>query len=360
MTKKILIIEDEKDIQDSLKTILELSDYAVAVADNGEEGMQKTAEVKPDLILCDVMMPVMDGFQFLKLLREKGIDIPLIFLTAKAQYEYLRTGMNLGADDYLFKPFKSADLLKSIERRLNRKIELQHSLQIRINSLESTISLMVGHEFNTPIHGIASFTNLIKRRASELAISEIEEFCQHLDSSTNRLKNTFQKVKMYYELKNDVAFNAISKNSNKIDELLSTIAVRVANDRRRSQDLEMHINTAVEFLVSEELFPVALYELIDNAFKFSKQGDAVIVSVSGNPDGIVIEIQDSGETSNAAEVKNQVGELGQINRNLYEQQGLGVGLALSSLIITSQNGTLAFEDILPQGIKAVILLRNNR
>lgn len=116
------------------------------------------------------------------------------------------------------------DLLKSIERRLSRKAELEHSLQTRVNSLEATISLMVGHEFNTPIHGIAAFTNLIKKRASDLAIGEIEEFCLHLDRSTNRLKNTFQKVKMYLN-PNETAPVGSRKQPNKLDELVRSIAL---------------------------------------------------------------------------------------------------------------------------------------
>jgi|688.fasta_scaffold66193_4 CheY-like chemotaxis protein len=121
MSRKILVIEDERDIRESLKTILEMCDYKAEVAVNGAEGIQKTTEYKPDLILCDVMMPVMDGFKFLETIRGEGINIPLIFLTAKAQHTDLKNGMSLGAADYLFKPFKRVDLLKAIESTLSNK-----------------------------------------------------------------------------------------------------------------------------------------------------------------------------------------------------------------------------------------------
>ena len=137
-----MIVEDERDIRDSLKTILELNDFIVDTAENGQIGLEKAEEKKPDLILCDVMMPVLDGFGLLEQLRKKGVETPLIFLTAKAQYNDLRTGMNLGADDYIFKPFKSAELLQSIERRLERKDQLEQHLKKLINSLEQTIILM--------------------------------------------------------------------------------------------------------------------------------------------------------------------------------------------------------------------------
>ena len=196
-----MIVEDERDIRDSLKTILELNDFIVDTAENGQIGLEKVEEKKPDLILCDVMMPVLDGLGLLEQLRKKGVETPLIFLTAKAQYNDLRTGMNLGADDYIFKPFKSAELLQSIERRLERKDQLEQHLKRLINSLEQTIILMVGHEFKTPMHGILSFTNLIKQKASELANNEIEDFCNYLESSSNRLQQTFSKIKTYYDLK---------------------------------------------------------------------------------------------------------------------------------------------------------------
>ncbi len=121
MNNKVLVIEDERDIRESLKTILELSDFFPEVAVNGEDGIDKISTFQPDIILCDVMMPVMDGFTFLAKIRKEGIDIPLIFLTAKAQHTDLKTGMSLGAHDYLFKPFKSVDLLKAINKALNNE-----------------------------------------------------------------------------------------------------------------------------------------------------------------------------------------------------------------------------------------------
>ena len=111
--KKILVIEDNHDVRENLAEILELSDYTVYTAENGKTGVEKAMEHLPDLILCDVMMPELDGFGVLRILEKKQntANIPFIFLTAKSEKTDFRKGMNLGADDYITKPFDDVELL---------------------------------------------------------------------------------------------------------------------------------------------------------------------------------------------------------------------------------------------------------
>ena len=122
MKRKILVIEDEKPVRENLSTLLTEEGYAVLLAKNGEEGIMTARMERPDLIVCDIMMPGIDGYEVLnELSRDPNTGvIPFIFLTAKFEREDLRKGMQLGADDYIFKPFKADDLLKSIQVRLNR------------------------------------------------------------------------------------------------------------------------------------------------------------------------------------------------------------------------------------------------
>ncbi|WP_129715886.1 response regulator [Pedobacter sp. SYP-B3415] len=121
--KTILIIEDNEDIREGTAEILELSGYQPIVACNGREGVEKAIAHKPDLILCDIMMPELDGYGVLYLLgrNPETTDIPFIFLTAKADRLDFRKGMEMGADDYLTKPFLDMELLSAIESRLSKK-----------------------------------------------------------------------------------------------------------------------------------------------------------------------------------------------------------------------------------------------
>lgn len=120
--KKILVIEDNLEVRENVCEILELDGYDVISAENGKKGVQLSYEHTPDLILCDVMMPELDGFGVLKILskNESTKNIPFIFLTAKAENTDFRKGMGLGADDYLTKPFDDTQLLEAIEMRIRK------------------------------------------------------------------------------------------------------------------------------------------------------------------------------------------------------------------------------------------------
>jgi CRP/FNR family transcriptional regulator, polysaccharide utilization system transcription regulator len=120
--KKILIIEDNKDVRENIVEILSLAGYEVTSAENGKLGISSVFTFKPDLILCDVMMPELDGYGVMKILQSNAqfSHIPLIFLTAKSEKTDMRKGMALGAVDYIIKPFDDTDLLTSIELRLQK------------------------------------------------------------------------------------------------------------------------------------------------------------------------------------------------------------------------------------------------
>ncbi|WP_372918604.1 response regulator, partial [Salegentibacter sp.] len=120
--KKILIIEDDKILLENTRELLALENYRVFTAENGREGLETAKRIYPDLIISDILMPVMDGYELLKSLYKNRAtrDIPFIFLSAKAEAEDIRVGMNMGADDYLTKPFHEKDLLRAVRTRLNK------------------------------------------------------------------------------------------------------------------------------------------------------------------------------------------------------------------------------------------------
>ena len=140
--KTILVIEDNTEVRENLCEILELADYNVISAHNGKIGIEKAISHTPDLIVCDVMMPVLDGFGVMKILNKnpKINHIPLIFLTAKAENTDLRKGMGLGADDYITKPFDDVELIESIEIRLAKAQKLSSVFDKTEQGLQSFIS----------------------------------------------------------------------------------------------------------------------------------------------------------------------------------------------------------------------------
>lgn len=143
MKTKILLIEDNPDIRENTQELLELSDYDVEVAENGKEGVKLAKDILPDLIICDIMMPELDGYGVLQILNKQPqtASIPFIFLTAKAEKDDFRKGMTLGADDYLTKPFDETDLLNAIENRLKKYNLFKQNFKQSAEGLNQFISL---------------------------------------------------------------------------------------------------------------------------------------------------------------------------------------------------------------------------
>lgn len=139
--KQILIIEDNKDVRENTAELLELSGYGVIKAVNGKEGVRAAQSHKPDLIICDIMMPELDGYGVLELLSNNPYTaaIPFIFLTAKTERSDIRKGMALGADDYITKPFEDSEILAAIETRFKRTEMLKTDFQRSVDGFESFV-----------------------------------------------------------------------------------------------------------------------------------------------------------------------------------------------------------------------------
>lgn len=142
MQSKILVIEDNNEMRENIQEILELSGYLVFAAENGKLGVKKAIKELPDLIICDVMMPEMDGYETLFILskNQKTSAIPFVFLTAKSEKEDWRKGMNLGADDYIMKPFDEMELLQVVEMRLKKNDKVKNNQVNDLGDLNDFLS----------------------------------------------------------------------------------------------------------------------------------------------------------------------------------------------------------------------------
>jgi CRP/FNR family cyclic AMP-dependent transcriptional regulator len=140
--KKILVIEDNQEVRDNIAEILELASYQVLRAENGKEGIIMAMQELPDLILCDIMMPVLDGYGVLHMLKKNDslCNTPFVFMSAKADRIDVRKGMGLGADDYLTKPFDETDLLNTVETRLKKADNQRSQPAVDKNDFKKSLS----------------------------------------------------------------------------------------------------------------------------------------------------------------------------------------------------------------------------
>ncbi len=200
--KRILVIEDDASVRENICEMLQMEGYDAIGACNGQEGIYKATTEKYDLIVCDIMMPVVDGMAVLTHIRNHPLtlSIPFIFLTAKTEHEDQRIGMDLGADDYLTKPFTRLELLNSVKTRLERKLDLQYDAVASQTNLNNNKILTLPLEFSNPLQTIKDLADhLISIRKVD-EISHIIQIGQQLDQTTRDLTRITQKYLLLGDL----------------------------------------------------------------------------------------------------------------------------------------------------------------
>jgi len=195
MKKTILVIEDNLDVRENVVELLELSNYEAISASNGKDGIQMAISAKPDLIICDVMMPEMDGFSVLRILSKNHLtmDTPFIFLTAKADRENFRKGMSLGADDYITKPFTDIELLDALEVRFKKA----NRIKSYENSAEGFNMFIDETKANQALSNLSSERTIKKYKKKEFLFQEdeIPSYLYYINSGRFKIfrKNDFGK-----------------------------------------------------------------------------------------------------------------------------------------------------------------------
>ncbi|MGG6268969.1 response regulator [Leptolyngbya sp. AN10] len=194
----ILVIEDEAQIRENIAEILAFTGFEVITAENGATGLELAKSRHPDLIICDIMMPTLDGYQVLDALRQNArtATIPLIFLTAKVDRGDQRHGMNLGADDYLTKPFEPEELLLAIESRLNRRTALN---QYIAREQQKVRKLRYSLQHNQQKLQVSQKQEEIKADLLQRLIQDLREPVSNLNLATQMLENaTSQEARDRY------------------------------------------------------------------------------------------------------------------------------------------------------------------
>lgn len=202
MSRTILVIEDEAGIRDNLREMLEAEGYLVHEAVDGMDGIRKVEEINPDLVVCDVMMPGKDGYAVLEALREseKTIEVPFLFLTARADRESHRRGMELGAEDYLTKPFSRSEVLSAVEARLRRAESVGKKLRDQIAGMRQLLARSLPHEILTPLNGILGLSAMLVEEYESMRRGEIMELAKGISASGENLHRLVRRFLVYSEM----------------------------------------------------------------------------------------------------------------------------------------------------------------
>ncbi len=356
---KILVIEDEEDIRANILEALEYEGFNAIGAANGRSGIASAKEHVPDLIICDISMPEMDGHTVISELRHDSLTamIPFIFLTARTTNKDVRKGMNLGADDYLTKPFELDDLLAAIHTRLDKLATISDHFTQKIDELSLNLSYNLPHELRTPLTGIIGFAQLLTEFGVKMAKQEPEEIVQigkNIFDSALRLHRLIENYLFYSELKLlEHQPEKLQKRQTNVcpvrtENLIASIASSRAEKCQRAEDLSLDL-APTEILISEANLQKMVTEILDNAFKFSRPGTPVDVVTKVEKEQCMLSITNQGRGMTKEQITG-IGAYRQFDRNQYEQQGSGLGLTIARLLAQLHNAKLTIDSIPDQSI----------
>ncbi len=341
---KVLIIEDEDLIRTSIIELLELEDYDCYGAADGLEGIALIDQVKPDLIICDVMMPKANGYEVLKYLRSKTEteNTPFIFLTAKASKGDTRFGMDLGADDYLAKPFNQNDLYNSVKSRFQKQTSINNVFDNKIKTIKSNLAANLPHELRTPLNGILAASQFLLQEFKSMDEGEIEELLKTIYASGNRLNKLVNNYLSFSEIELLSLDKQALKNAKQVIvsnpiSLLNDTYDKVSKDYNRSSHSILVHNEILDFPFVH--FKKIITEIIENAFKFSERDTTVVVMTHTKDNFYFVEVKNQNKNNTQVTI-DKIAAFEQFNRDIYEQQGSGLGLIISKKLLDIFNGTL--------------------
>jgi len=346
--KKILVIDDEEWLREMIQLALRQRGFEVVEAANGTDGIEKARKELPDLILCDVNMGKVDGYLTLSALRTEAptAAIPFILMTGLADNAGMRHGMELGADDYLPKPFTTDALYAAVDARLKKSQTVRDEAERKLTHLRDNISLIMPHEMRTPLNGILSNAEMLATSAATLKPAEIAEMGQEIFNSSQRLERLIENFLIYAQLELIAAdpknINAlrIGKTENPA-ALVKKLAAAQAAQAARPDDLGVEA-ADIPVPMSEEYFSKVVNELVDNAFKFSEAGSPVRVKLAESFNGISLFVSDEGRGFSTEQIK-RIGAHVQFDRKMQDQQGLGFGLVIVKRLVELHGGALSIE-----------------
>lgn len=354
---KILLIEDEKILRENTCELLELHGFECITAEHGKIGLEKALTEKPDLIICDIMLPHFNGYQIKEALNNlnEHAQIPFIFLSAKVEREDIRKGMDLGAADYITKPFRIAELVVSIKSRLEQSKNIQTSVQAKLIDSITDFIHVAKHECNTPLNGIINLSGILSGEQTnepeflEKALLAINKSGKRLYKTLN---NLIDLVRLrHYDVPADQAYTIVDVKS-----IIEQAVSERAEHYNYFGKIKNIINCPDRLLFLEEDMDIIIFEVIDNMFKYSTS-NKVEVALNTKIDGykklMILTVTNSVSVPLAFNL-HDVQPFKQYHRDKNEQQGSGLGLYLTQLIIKRHLGTMEIDTSNPKLFRIIL------
>lgn len=357
--KKILVIEDTENVRQNIVEILENEDYEVYSAENGKAGIDMALNVQPDLILCDIMMPVMDGYETLKEMRKNvaTATTPFIFLSAKNSPQDLRLGMELGADDYIPKPFTIEELAGGVAMRLKRAAEFIEESEKKLNELTKNMGTPITEVINEPLKAVIGFSKMLMTEYPNMEKFEMAEFNQLIYRAGMKLRIVVGKSFLFHQLQsieiNPEDLAAKRKEFCKgIKSLAENRISELAYENGRTKDINVSFEDADIHLPSE-YFLAVITEIVENAMLYSPKRTGIRIAGGIDGEQYIVTVRDEGLGMTPEQI-SKIGAYQKFQEDLEGKSGVGLGLINTKKVMDLFNGSLLIKSNL--GIETTVRL----
>jgi signal transduction histidine kinase len=353
---RILLIDDEDKLREVLAELLGDAGHETIQAGSGTAGIDAIRTMRPDLVLCDVQMPGMDGYAVLETVRADPqlASTPFLFLTGLDARHHFRAAMTLGADDYLAKPVRQGDLVAAVDARLTRRAAERRESERRVAELRRSVTFLLPHELRTPLTVILGGSQMIRELHQEMAPEEVGEMATAIFKAAQRLhrmaENYLLHVGMEMERLTVAESPARALSGSAGADVVRDAAYAQAREYGREQDIQMDLADAT-LPLAEPYVRKIVSELVDNALKFSEAGKPIKVLVSAPGQRVTLVVADAGRGMTPDQIR-EVGAFRQFNRAVLEQQGSGLGLVLVKGIMEASGGTFDLRSGMGEGTTA--------
>ena len=322
--------------------------FDTMLAGDGATGIDLARREHPDLIICDVNMPNLDGYETLTRLRqqEATATTPFIFLSGAVERPSVRQGMELGADDYLTKPFLPSELMAAVNTRLGKQAVIERQTEKKLDELRGNITLALPHELRTPLNGIMGLSQILMEDYATLPPAEILESATFIHESALRLHRLIENFLVFAQIEmmagDDLTRQAAAVRT-VAEPIIGKAALEMAVKANRENDLVFSVPPATVAVIADNLKKIT-EELVDNACKFSAYGSPV--RVIGREDGgnFELTVTDQGRGMTREQI-SKIAPHVQFERSVYEQQGAGLGLTIAKRLAEIQGGKLSIESV---------------
>lgn len=352
---RILIVDDNKEFAESLATLLSMHDLdsTIVCGVAGAINLMKSDEKPPDLILSDMYMPGKNGIQLFSELRSQASwsEIPFILLSADYREEDIREGIRLGADNFLRKPIEMEELRAIIEGKIARIQQRRDIERARIEGFKKKIIHTLSHEFRTPLVSITTGTELLIEEDENLSRGQVKNLLRSILRGGQRLERLVEDFMLLQQIDGGDAsttyseFRTPTALSELVDRIESATKERFA-DIYPSHKLEIKMPADLRKVKVQMFLPQltdAFCRLIDNAFKFSPKNLFCELGIRKSGSEIHFSFRDwgSGLPPGFSPEEEAITHFTQIKRDIYEQQGCGVGLSIASYFIALHGGSIS-------------------